>query len=79
MFSLPEVRSLLDRFVLLKVDPRNPGAGAPASEWKSTRYVPEVVLLSPEGEVLDRIDESSELSADGARAVLTAALGKLSR
>lgn len=56
MLSDARIRKLAESFVCVKVDPRDPGAGRAAFEHKSTRYVPEVIILSPGGETLGRLE-----------------------
>jgi hypothetical protein len=76
VLSDARVREAAKDFVCVRIDPRSPGETRAAFEFKSTRYVPEVVLLSPDGEVIDRI---SARSPEGFAAVLRDALAELRR
>jgi hypothetical protein len=76
VLSQPAVRSVLDRFVCIKVDARNPDQMAPTRMYKATRYVPEVVLLSPKGKVLSRLEARD---VDGVVDELQEALDKAER
>lgn len=53
MLSDQRVQSLADRFVCVKVDPRET---RDAMEHKETRYVPEIVLLDSEASRLVRVE-----------------------
>ena len=59
------VREEMKGFVCVKIDPRSPGSSRAAFDHKSTRYVPEMVLLMADGEVMERPDryEPGELAA----------------
>ena len=64
MFSHDRVRPLLDRFVLVRADPRSPEVDKSLfSRYKSTRFVPEIVFVSPDGEVLGRLADRSPAGA----------------
>jgi len=76
VFSRPAVQQLLDRFVCVKVAPRNRDQIAATRAYKATRFVPEVVLLSPEHKVLSRLESRD---VDGALAELRQALEKAER
>lgn len=76
MLSDARIRKLAEGFVCVKVDPRDPGPGRAAFEHKSTRYVPEVVFLSPRGETLGRLDAAT---VDGVLESMRAALEKVGR
>ena len=67
MLSDAKIRPLLDRFLVINSDPREPRTFRSFRRFKSTRYVPEVVLLSHEGRVLGRL-EDEELQEAGAAA-----------
>ncbi len=54
MLSDPEVRTVASNFVAIKIDPRE---SRDAMEHKSTRYVPELVVLDPSQNFIARIDE----------------------
>ena len=56
MFSDARIQELAADFVCVKVDPRDPGESREAFEYKSTRYVPEVVFIAPDGEIVDGLD-----------------------
>lgn len=73
VFSDARIQKLAQDFVCVEVDPRSPGDGGDAFRFKSTRYVPEVVFLSPEGEVLSRLERRDP---DGVVAEMQAALAK---
>lgn len=72
MFSDSRIQELAKEFVCVKVDPRERGVDRTPFRYKSTRYVPEVVILSSEGEVLGRIEEHT---AAGVAAKMETALG----
>ncbi len=76
MLSDGRIQKLAEKFVCVKVDPRDRGADRDALEHKSTNYVPEVVFLSPEGEVIDRLEDRS---VEGVAEVMEAVLGKVKR
>lgn len=59
MLSDARIQKLAGEFICVKVDPRDRSADRDAMEFKSTRYVPEVVFLSPQGDVIDRLEERS--------------------
>ena len=59
MFSAAPIQKLAKQFVCIKVDPEKTGNRHAAFEYKSTHYFPEVVLLSPQGEVLGRLEDQS--------------------
>ncbi len=75
VFSDSRIRKLAQEFICVEVDPRSPGDGADAFRFKSTRYVPEVVFLSPEGEVLSRLERRDP---DGVVAEMQAVLSRAS-
>ena len=52
MLSQDEVIAVLESFVTVKVDPRERDADRDAFQHKTTRYVPEVALLAPDGKRL---------------------------
>jgi len=66
VLSTPDVRKYLDEYVRVKVDPRATDADRSAYKYKSTRFVPEVVLVRPDGNVLGRLDTAAAPS-DAAR------------
>jgi len=76
VLSDARVREAAKGFVCVRVDPRSPGESQAAFEFKSTRYVPEVVLIAPDGEVIDRI---SARSPEAFATVLRDALAELRR
>ncbi|MFC1707743.1 hypothetical protein ACFL59_13160 [Planctomycetota bacterium] len=55
MLSQDDVQKVLESYVLVKVDPRERGADRSALKYKTTRYVPEVVLLDPQGNSLGTV------------------------
>lgn len=75
MLSKPAVRSVLDKFVCIKVDPRGREM-ASARAYKATRFVPEVVLVSSNGKVLSRLESRD---VEGAVDELEKALDKSKR
>ena len=74
MFSDSRVKKLAKEFVCVKVDPRDPNRDREAMAYKSTRYVPDVVFVSPEGEELGSLRERT---AEGAAAELEAVLARV--
>lgn len=56
VFSNDEVQAAAGEYVCVKVDPRET---QDAAEYKSTRYVPEVVLISSDGERIATLDPKS--------------------
>lgn len=76
VFSDARIRELAERFVCVKVDPRDPRDGGDAFRYKSTRYVPEVVFIDPEGEVISRLQSRD---ADGVVEEMRAALSRSGR
>jgi len=76
VFSDERIKKLSQEFICVKVDPRNPKGDRAAFEHKSTRYVPEVVFLSPDGEVLDRLEDRS---VDGAAETMEDVLKQVKR
>lgn len=72
MFSDSKVAGLLKQFIVVKADPRSLSFDSGMRRHKVTRYVPEVVLLSPDEEVLGRFD--SRASVTEVRRLLQAAL-----
>ena len=76
MFSQESIRSLLDQFICVKIDPKKPGFDRDTLRYKSTRYVPEVVLLDPDGEVIDHLEDRS---VDGAAYTLETVLEYVKR
>ncbi len=54
MFSNQDVQEAASAFVCVKVDPRET---QDAMEHKTTRYVPEVVLLRSDGERIATLEE----------------------
>lgn len=74
MFSAEPIQELAKQFVCIKIDPKKTGGSHAAFKYKSTRYVPEVVLLSSKGEVLGRLEDRS---VKGVTDEMTAALEKI--
>ncbi|MCI0652025.1 MAG: hypothetical protein L0Z55_09090 [Planctomycetes bacterium] len=56
MFSKAEVRDAASEWICVKVDPRET---RDAMEYKSTRYVPEIVLISSDGERIATLEPAS--------------------
>ena len=76
MFSDSRIVKLAEEFVCVKVDPRVRAEYEAASEYKSTRYVPEVVFLDPQGEVVGRLEDRS---VEGAASAMEQVLRKVKR
>ena len=76
MFSDSRILKLAEDFVCVKVDPRDRTEFEVASEYKSTRYVPEVVFLDHRGEVVARLEDRS---VEGAAATMEKVLQKVKR
>ena len=73
MFSDPAVVALVtSKFVAVKADPRASNFTAETMNYKLTQYVPEVVLLTTDLEVLGRLNGFAE--ADEAQQLLEAAI-----
>ena len=73
MLSDARVQEVLAEFLTVKVDPRQAGFDREALDrYKSTRYVPEIVLIAPDGAVLGRLDANATI--DSAVAALKDAL-----
>jgi hypothetical protein len=71
VFSNPKVLELAKDFVAYKADPQSATVDQDSFRHKSTQYVPEVVFLSPQGEVVRRLeDESVEGTVAAMKAVL---------
>lgn len=73
MLSDPTVRTIASNFVPVKIDPRE---SRDALEHKSTRYVPELVVLDPSQNFIARIDERDP---EGVRDALASALAEVTR
>jgi hypothetical protein len=73
VLSDPSIRTVASNFVPVKLDPRET---RDALEYKSTRYVPELVVLAPNLEFIARIDERD---VAGIRNALADALAKVAR
>ena len=73
MLSDPSVRSVASNFIPVKIDPRE---SRDALEHKSTRYVPELVVLDASQNFIARIDERDP---EGVRIALANALTQASR
>jgi len=54
VFSDERIQKLSERFVCVKIDPRE---SRDAMQYKKTRYVPEVVFLTSTGRVLTRLKD----------------------
>ena len=66
MFSNSRIQELAEQFICVKADPRDRNVDQAAFEYKSTRYVPEVVFLSPDGEVVARLEDRTVRGAAAA-------------
>lgn len=73
MLSDPSVRTVASSFVAVKIDPRE---SRDALEHKSTRYVPELVVLDPAQNFIARIDDRDP---EGMRLALAEALAEVTR
>jgi hypothetical protein len=73
VLSDPTVRTIASNFVPVKIDPRE---SRDALEHKSTRYVPELVVLDPSQNFIARIDERDP---EGVRDALASALAEVTR
>jgi hypothetical protein len=78
VFSNEQVLELARRFVCMKADPADRGLDRSVFAHKATRYVPEVVFLSPDEEVLGRLD-TGRLDPEAAAAQLEAVLKDFAR
>ena len=63
MLSHEKVQEAAKGVVVVKLDPRDLGDDKAAAmevfkEYKTTRYVPELVLVAPDGESIESIDNS---------------------
>ena len=77
MFSDARVRKLSEEFICVKADPRaSDDVYSDAAEYKTTGTVPEVVLIDPDGEVVDYLDPRS---VEGVIATLSSVLEDLKR
>ncbi len=74
MLSDDKVRKAAKKFVCVKVDPRSPGDGRDALKHKTTRYVPELVILDPAGEEGTVVEDRS---VDGILSAMDDALREL--
>lgn len=57
MFSDARIQELAADFVWVKADPNQRNVNRGAFQYKATRYVPEVVFVSPDGDVVKRLQE----------------------
>jgi hypothetical protein len=53
VFSNDRVQELAEKFVCVKIDPRE---SQEAAQFKATRYVPEVVFLTSDQRVITRLE-----------------------
>ena len=57
MLSRAPVKDLLEQFVRVKSDPRAPGQlDSLYRLYKSTRFVPEIAFVSPQGKLLGQLE-----------------------
>lgn len=61
MLSQERIQQLAESFVCAKVDPRESGVSHKAMELKSTRYVPEIVLIDKQGYVAESVQAGFDL------------------
>ena len=54
--SSARIQKLGADVVTVKIDPRAVGRDHPAMEFKSTRYVPELVVLDHRGKLVETVD-----------------------
>ena len=54
-------KELAEKFICVKIDPREVGAGHDAMRLKSTRYVPEIVLINSRGEVAESVEQGFDV------------------
>jgi hypothetical protein len=73
VLSDPSVRTIASSFVAVKIDPRETQH---ALEFKSTRYVPELVVLDASQNFIARIDDRDP---EGVRSALANALTEITR
>ncbi len=78
VLSHAKVKEAAAGIVAVKIDPRNPGDDpAAAAEslqayktYKTTRYVPELVLVAPDGEAIESIEMSKVMDPEALAKVL---------
>ena len=73
VLSNDRIKELAEKFVCVKVDPREVGAGHDSMKLKSTRYVPEIVLVSAQGFVAETVEQGFDVET------VAAAMEKVSR
>jgi hypothetical protein len=76
VLSDAKVREITKEFICVNVDPRKVPRDHPALEHKSTRFVPEIVLLTPDEEAFDSVDDRDP---EDFAATLQKALEKMKR
>ena len=56
-FPFRELREAARGIIAVKLDPRTPGVDPEVfRKYKTTRYVPELVLVAPDGEAMESLD-----------------------
>jgi hypothetical protein len=83
VLSHEKVREAAKGVIVVKLDPRNLGDDKAAAmevfkAYKTTRYVPELVLVAPDGEAIESID-NSDLNPDTLAEKLRKAAEEVSR
>jgi hypothetical protein len=64
VLSDAKVREAAGGVIAVKLDPRSPGGDIEViRKYKTTRYVPELVLIAPDGEAIESLD-NKELNPD---------------
>jgi hypothetical protein len=77
VFSDSRIRELAKDFVCVAIDPREqPGEYAAAQAYKATRYVPEVVFLTPDLRVLKRL-EPADFTVPAVASIMERVLAKM--
>lgn len=61
VLSDDRIKELAEKFVCIKVDPREVGAGHDSMKLKSTRYVPEIVLIDSRGIVAETVEKGFDI------------------
>jgi hypothetical protein len=57
VLSTDRIRELAQKFVCVKIDPREVGGSHDAMKLKGTRYVPEIVLIDSRGIVAESVEQ----------------------
>ena len=74
MLSTDRIKELAEKFVCVKVDPREVGAGHESMKLKGTRYVPELVLIDSRGVVTETVEKGFDV--DTVAAAMERVLGR---